>query len=758
MIFVSPATACSPRTITKPSPVITALAALSMWTPQGVEAGLLKGIKKEMKNLLEEVEEEAFEASGEEEAEESREEGVTVMQVFNGSASNLHCSIQGTYLGSVKWWSEDQTKPLRDSQAIGEYLTIGKVTEDMRITCEVSKANLSWQQRFLLEVINHIDDLKETKLNMPSLLEGYMCQDDRTTPILTMSNSGVSECNQENFENYQPQAPQLLVLLHRNRVLPVPINRCHAHLSSTVALCENGRTNSHRPVYNGPVHINATTCQQMHENGAGTIIIGEEEREFSGLSTEAPFHAQILLGGSTEDNTTKMGCVKMTGQLWLGYGYEGPVHRMFPFQEPWFSTGDLVITLDVEQGFVDYEQEFVSIPRIGKRLPFGEKDQEGKRIVKHQNIEHGIIYYDVEQETAQGYAIASDPLMSTIYKDGSTVQGHPDIITMNTTGTDGETGKSIALQLGTKFRLYNVTNCYNTHLHSIKVCHSFWPPKNMKRDTEVLKTLGSQYHLFMQLSISKSVSKILQEVCNTRKHLLEITFANFQLFGAASFELNRGVLAMSRGEESSLFQCALLGVTPILAPQGRCFDQLPVIAQTPEGPEKFYLSPRSRILVKNPSPVKCSEHFPVKFRIDERLSICQSNPKRGIHTCPSTSPINPAEGLMEGKYETLHEQESKTGKVTLVSDIIQIISDFVTMTNYRASVDASVVNNKRVCEGQLFCTQAFMTNMALRRESSRQSLSLYEWLTNSPLYEFLDLLALIWCSYVILSGTLSYQD
>ena len=39
MIFVSPATACSPRTITKPSPVITALAALSMWTPQGVEAG-----------------------------------------------------------------------------------------------------------------------------------------------------------------------------------------------------------------------------------------------------------------------------------------------------------------------------------------------------------------------------------------------------------------------------------------------------------------------------------------------------------------------------------------------------------------------------------------------------------------------------------------------------------------------------------------------------------------------------------------------
>ena len=68
---------------------------------------------------------------------------------------------------------------------------------------------------------------------------------------------------------------------------------------------------------------------------------------------------------------------------------------------------------------------------------------------------------------------------------------------------------------------------------------------------------------------------------------------------------------------------------------------------------------------------------------------------------------------MQGKYQTLTEQESKTGKVALVSDIIQIISDFITKTNYRASVDASIVNNKRVCEGQVFCTSAFMTNMAL---------------------------------------------
>ena len=213
---------------------------------------------------------------------------------------------------------------------------------------------------------------------------------------------------------------------------------------------------------------------------------------------------------------------------------------------------------------------------------------------------------------------------------------------------------------------------------------------------------------------------------------------------------------MSRGEESNLFQCALLGVSPVLAPQGRCFNQLPVIAQTSTGPEKYYLSPRSRILIRDPSPVKCSTHFPVKFRVDEKLSICQSDPKKGAHVCQSTSVIDPKEGLLQGKYTTLHQEESKLGATTLVSDIIQIITDFVTLTNYRASVDASVIDNRRICKGQLFCKSAFFTNMGLRREVARQNLSLYEWMTNSRLYEFLDLIALVWCSYVILSGSLSY--
>ena len=220
-----------------------------------------------------------------------------------------------------------------------------------------------------------------------------MCEDDRTVPILKMSNSGTSECKQEHFQNYEPEEPQFLVLLHRNRVRPISVKRCHLHLASTVSLCENGRSNSPRQVYNGPIYVNADTCMQMHNEGHGTVIIGEEEREFSGLKVEAPFHTQVLLGGSKEVSltldllSTKMGCVPMTGKLWKGYGYNGPSHRLSPFAEPWFSTGNLVISLDEEQGFVDYEGKFISIPRVGKRLPFKEKNQNGKiPTIEHQSV------------------------------------------------------------------------------------------------------------------------------------------------------------------------------------------------------------------------------------------------------------------------------------------------------------------------------------------------------------------------------------
>ena len=41
-------------------------------------------------------------------------------------------------------------------------------------------------------------------------------------------------------------------------------------------------------------------------------------------------------------------------------------------------------------------------------------------------------------------------------------------------------------------------------------------------------------------------------------------------------------------------------------------------------------------------------------------------------------------------------------------------------------------------------------------EGSRQQVSLYEYLTNGPLYELIHFIALIWCTYAILTGILSY--
>merc|ERR1711892_555272 len=239
------------------------------------------------------------------------------------------------------------------------------------------------------------------------------------------------------------------------------------------------------------------------------VNIGEEKREFVGLNTDGPLHTQILLGGSKENSLTldllspKMGCIPMTGKLFRGYDYDGPAHKLKPFKEPWFSTGNLMISLDEEQAFIDHEGGFITVPRVGRRMQFEERDRNGKvPTLVHQSNEYGTIVYDIQEERAEGYSIASNSMTSIIYRDEANDKGHPDIVVMrqaaNVTKTQGE-NKALALQLGDTFRLFNKTTCFNTHLSSIKACYPFWPPAGMRRDNEILDTLGSQYHLFMQL-------------------------------------------------------------------------------------------------------------------------------------------------------------------------------------------------------------------------------------------------------------------
>ena len=158
IMFVSQTTAYSLKTTV----VLTAFSA---------EAGVIKNSELEVEGLMDNDPRDIFEDGEEKNEPINQSSGVTEVEIFNGTVANLHCALQATYVGSVRWWSLERNKPLTNAQAVGEYLTISEVREDMKVACEVSKAGLAWQMIFSLKVVNSREDLKRGKLIITSMLE-----------------------------------------------------------------------------------------------------------------------------------------------------------------------------------------------------------------------------------------------------------------------------------------------------------------------------------------------------------------------------------------------------------------------------------------------------------------------------------------------------------------------------------------------------------------------------------------------------------
>ena len=282
-----------------------------------------------------------------------------------------------------------------------------------------------------------------------------------------------------------------------------------------------------------------------------------------------------------------------------------------------FVKGDIVVVLDEETGYVDYEREVVSVPRMGEQLKF-KKTTEGTTRVEGQSVEYGKFYADIEDEVSGGYAIASAELNVTIYRDQDHNDAHPDIAVLKI-----EDKKQLALQLGQEVLILNATKCYTTHVKIILLCKTFFPPKAMVWDSEQLETIGSQLFLFMQININESIKKILTLICENRRLGFQLALAKSQT-SSLPFNLGPGTLSVSRGEQVVIFSCALAIIRPSLIPQEHCYDELPVVVVTELGPKQMFLQPRTRILVQEPSPVSCSHNFPVRFYVDEEVSICQT--------------------------------------------------------------------------------------------------------------------------------------
>ena len=78
------------------------LTAFSAEAAQRVGAGVLKNIESEVEGLMDNAPRDIFEDGEEENEPTSQSNGITEVQIFNGTVANLHCALQATYVGLVR--------------------------------------------------------------------------------------------------------------------------------------------------------------------------------------------------------------------------------------------------------------------------------------------------------------------------------------------------------------------------------------------------------------------------------------------------------------------------------------------------------------------------------------------------------------------------------------------------------------------------------------------------------------------------------
>ena len=127
---------------------------------------------------------------------------------------------------------------------------------------------------------------------------------------------------------------------------------------------------------------------------------------------------------------------------------------------------------------------------------------------------------NISEERNKGFRMAANNLPSALYEDTITQsrRDHPDIGIVDL----GE-GKTLALQVhGT--RQITGRPCNITQVSTLCICPAFTLGEDVEWDTDIIQSIASQSHLFIQLSTGRSIAKIMQYLCESRKAMHHASF------------------------------------------------------------------------------------------------------------------------------------------------------------------------------------------------------------------------------------------
>ena len=583
----------------------------------------------------------------------------------------------------------------------------------------------------LLRVVEKPLDLKTVSYGEIDFgpITAFRClQTDTRSAAINLAT--IHQCNHAEFESYKNETAVSALVLFKTPILEVEGIRCKLDLHIQHSFCGQGfasvkkYSHAHGFITTSREAFNLTEnqCIQAFKTEKLKIKLGYQEIELTAKIGKSTIDAFIHGTTINLDNTC-------TGATW---GQPIYISHKHPNCTLGICSGRIVhvtfqLEIDKEQGVVDLESQKITFPRLGitsqAKAKFRHTSQQGIIICDLSDImpnsdcnRHKILYQQIGKLYEAGRGLDN--------KDDI-----PRILTLELDLPETAGSKLVAFQLLDQQEVCD-RGCYSTQVKNLYLCltNEKEPLNGMGltkgEDHNVLKQISSFGLNHIQLSLAKSISGILYDICQQRRRQIRYALSDFNKHGGNLIDPeDRNYKVLSRGEIGFILQCTKTIVIPRQGSSNFCCANLPVtvLNEKEQGPQ--YITPVSHVLVPNCDPATCTDTLPITYYTDKGIAVCQS--KSGLRRCDQGKILNPNEDLKDNTFIPLDRKSSfLSQQERMTNDHLQIMmAEQQGSNNFASSVLNALQANVIACEDQEFCSDTSNLDYVIQREIARQNSS-----------------------------------
>ena len=667
-----------------------------------------------------------------------------IINIRQGEDMRLPCSLREHFNDEIGWKTEsNMTIPRRATQKNGLLIFKDMITSFPNVSCFL-RTQPQTKQVYHISVIGENETRSSPYGAMPRDLKAFNCEGDKLELLKRTSLVNIQSCELVKFRAYRDNRTENFTLIHRQTSKETKVRTCKITFTLRAGRCNGKNLEGFILLKRGSHELSEEECMAAHKVGYVTTRIEHEEIKIGYAKPGELYSQRNFLFGSGINNKNG-GCQPCTAKSNITqYIITNKFMKgIYALKENNLAALEITVMLNEEVGITNYLDNTTSVPRLGVSLKLNET-LAGTMFT----LPTGRLYVQEKQLDKGGWKMISKERRMQFFENLS--QGnkstHPDVATLNINDTT-----VVAFQLyEEKFMTEVQSHCRETQFKNILACD---PKLNLPPDLSVLKGVDSQSVILMQINIDRSIAQSLRQLCQTRETLFRVTNQDPKQVAEATLKSSEGVVAMMRGEEFLAFKCAEVKVQPSLDTPKFCTEELPVMYNN----RKHYISPISRILVQEPTVIKCSTHFPVKFMTSQHEAICQVGQNRPLEACRASDNYDPAALLIRAKLRVLTKEESVIPRASLLSDLQEIVLQYLLTVSYHLSLSSTIAVNSRLCKGAASCPYTYYTGSTLRKELGKQTLEgLVEQLMGTDVYRMVEMIVVAWGGYCILSGLFSF--